>query len=73
MEPCPSISKCPFFNETLIEKPFLAGIYKTNYCEGQFELCARYKVSLEIGSSNVPLELFPNQIELVDEIIQEVR
>jgi hypothetical protein len=71
MPDCPSLIPCPFFNDRMQSIPAMAEIYKTRYCRGTFEKCARYKVSKALGREKVPSDLYPNQINRVDEILGE--
>jgi hypothetical protein len=69
---CPSFENCPFYNDKMDNKPALANMYKKNYCEGNYDGCARWKVANTLGKQAVPLDLFPNQIDRIDSIINRL-
>ncbi|HHX94722.1 MAG TPA: hypothetical protein GX691_02715 [Clostridia bacterium] len=69
MSDCPSLVKCPFFNEKMDKMPAMANIYKAKYCKDDFNACARWKVASALGSESVPNDLFPNQTDRVVEIV----
>ncbi|SHH42149.1 hypothetical protein [Tepidibacter thalassicus] len=71
MSVCPSIHTCPFFNDKMSSKPTLAEMYKKNYCKGNYEICARFKVSKILGKKYVPDNLFPNQFNRVKDLINK--
>jgi len=51
--------------------PGTAEIYKKKYCAGEYADCARYLVFKAIGREHVPKDLFPNQQEKVQKIIDK--
>lgn len=63
MAECPSLPKCPFFNDKMAESPAMAGIMKRKYCQGDNSGCARWKVFQKNGPGSVPGDLFPNQMD----------
>ena len=67
---CPNIEKCPFFTGKMADDTGLGHIYKTKYCKGDYQNCARYKVCAKLGKEKVPLTLYPNMHEKADEIIR---
>ncbi|MGE3063540.1 MAG: hypothetical protein AB7T10_07910 [bacterium] len=71
MTDCAHLVKCPFFNDRMQSMPATADIYKKRYCRGDFNNCARFKVSKALGKENVPADLFPNQDERAKEIISD--
>jgi len=68
MADCPSIPGCPFFNDKMANKPAMAEMYKKKYCKNDFENCARWVVCQKKGKTQVPADLFPNQMERALEI-----
>jgi len=68
---CENIKGCPFFNDRLDNMPALASMYKKNYCEGEYEKCARYVVCKKLGKEGVPDNLFPNQMDKAMEILEK--
>ena len=74
MSECECVPACPFFNDKMKEKPVMAQMYNSKYClGGKKEECARYIVRGAIGKENVPLDLYPNQIESAKSIIAQFK
>jgi hypothetical protein len=71
MENCSFLSGCPFYNDKMENKPALASMYKKNYCEGNYADCARWKIATTVGRPAVPADLFPNQHDRAELILQE--
>lgn len=61
MPNCEMIEKCIFFNDKMANKPGTADMMKKNYCQGNWQECARYKVCKGLGRDKVPGDLFPSQ------------
>ncbi len=57
---CPHLASCELFPK--FQKRASLRVWQTFYCEGNFEGCARYKLSLE--SRPVSPNLLPNGREL---------
>ncbi|MDH4139767.1 MAG: hypothetical protein OEV43_04275 [Coriobacteriia bacterium] len=49
-----------FFAEGLQNMPRVARLYRERYCLGDFESCARHRLSKELGREQVPRTLYPN-------------
>ncbi|HAR45076.1 MAG: hypothetical protein A2X56_02805 [Nitrospirae bacterium GWC2_57_13] len=71
MADCELISGCIFFNSQMANMPGTAEIYKTTYCKGKHDECARQLVFKAVGKEHVPKDLFPNQAERAQRIISE--
>ena len=71
MADCECLEGCPFFNDRMQNMPGLSGIYKKNYCKGDYQKCARYMVFKSLGKAAVPLDMFPNQKEEAESLIQK--
>jgi len=69
MNECPSLKNCPFFNDKMKDRPATADVYKKKFCLSNYTECARYKVSKAKGKEFVPIDLYPNQIEKVQNLI----
>ncbi len=69
MADCECLERCPFFNDKMENMPAISNVYKKKYCRADFNNCARYKVFKTLGKAKVPFDLFPNQIDRVDRII----
>jgi hypothetical protein len=69
MAECTCILTCPFYNDRMRDMPGIADLLKNNYCQGNYENCARYLVRSKLGRDNVPGDLFPNQADRVKSII----
>lgn len=69
MPECPSVVRCPFYNDQIPDKPAIINLYKARYCQDKYETCARWKVASTLGKEAVPLDLYPNQFERANQII----
>jgi len=69
MVECDKSSTCPFFNDRLENMPTAATLLKLQYCEGDFEHCARFRVETKLGSTSVPGTLFPEDSATADRIV----
>lgn len=58
--PCPNMEGCALYPQFLSEA--LARPWISNFCQGRFERCERYKLTLE--QKPVPLTLLPNGMNL---------
>ncbi|NLW25057.1 MAG: hypothetical protein GXY91_07485 [Clostridia bacterium] len=70
MADCPSIARCPFYNDQIPDRPAIINLYKSKYCKGDYCTCARWKVASALGKEAVPSDLFPNQFERAEKIIE---
>lgn len=70
MADCPSLPKCPFFNDKMSGSPAMANIMKNRYCKGDNSGCARWQVFRKTGPGTVPADLFPNQVERVAALVR---
>ncbi|WAM31545.1 hypothetical protein [Caldicellulosiruptor naganoensis] len=76
MAECPNLTGCPFFNDRMANMPAIAQLYKRRYCLGQGEgkeSCARWIVAQKLGKEYVPPDLFPNQLERAQQILQQAQ
>lgn len=69
MPECECLPKCIFFHDKMQDKPLTAEMMKKRLCLNEFELCARYRVFKALGRENVPGDLYPNQNERADEML----
>jgi len=69
MAQCPSLPKCPFFNDKMSGAPALADMMKKRYCQGDNSTCARWVVFQKNGPGSVPIDLFPNQMDKAHALI----
>lgn len=69
---CERLNGCAFYNDNMPVEHGIGMIFKKKYCNGNFELCARYKVLTEAGEQNVPLNLYPNMMDIAVDIIEKV-
>ncbi len=69
MADCEMIDKCPFFNDRMADMPSMANLYKTRYCKGNFDGCARFMVVKALGREHMPPDLFPNQGDRAQQMI----
>ena len=70
MKDCECLEKCDFFNDKMANMPSMANLLKKKYCQGDNSECARFMVYKAIGKDYVPSNLYPSQIERVNEIIK---
>lgn len=70
MAKCKLIVGCPFFNDKMKNMPAISSIYKKNYCQEDNSNCARFIVYQALGSEKVPSDLFPNQQERAEIILE---
>lgn len=68
---CDRLEGCPFYHDKMPLKHGVGTIFKTKYCNDNFEQCARYKVSQKVGAQFVPNSLYPNMNDVADGIIKE--
>ncbi len=66
---CEITEKCPFFTDELVARPGIAVMYKKKYCNGGYNICARYMVIKALGLENAPSDLYPNMINRAKELI----
>lgn len=59
-QPCENFEDCRFFNQKLERGPVAIDAFRSVYCMGDFNACARYRVAMEVGRENVPDNLYPN-------------
>ena len=71
MAECILIETCIFFNDKMAKMPSTAEVYKKVYCRHDHANCARYMVYSAIGRESVPSDLFPNETQRAQNIIQE--
>ena len=70
MQECAVVHQCIFFNEVMRNMPGTGALFKHDYCRGDFASCARYRVSRALGRPMVPRDLFPNQRDRANAIIE---
>lgn len=73
MSECEYLAGCPFFNDKMPIDTGMGALYKTNYCKGGFEKCARYMVVQALGKGKAPADLYPSQQTRVAEIIDKAK
>ncbi len=66
---CPLVGGCAFFNDKMQNMPATTDMLKTRYCEGSYERCARYMVADKLGRPSVPGDLFPNEQDTAEGLI----
>lgn len=67
---CECIEKCPFFHDKLSGMPAMANMMKKQYCENEFERCARFRIREALGPGKVPGDVFPNDLAKVEGIVK---
>jgi hypothetical protein len=71
MGECELTAGCIFFNDKMADMPSMASMMKSVYCKSDPDKCARYKVVKAVGREKVPADLFPNQVEKADAVINK--
>lgn len=71
MAECELIQGCIFFNNKMQNMPATADIVKKKYCKNAYTSCARHMVFKALGRPKVPADLFPQQAEKAEKIINE--
>ncbi len=71
MAQCECLEGCPFFHDKMENMPAMAEIYKTKYCLGSSDTCARHVVFSTLGKPKVPSDLYPNDMAYAKRIIAE--
>jgi hypothetical protein len=66
---CQLLAGCIFFNDKMSSMPGMADLYKSKYCKGDNSSCARFRVFSALGREKVPPDLFPNDVERANTII----
>ena len=69
MADCDRLPTCIFFNDRMENMPTVAALLKRQYCQGNFEACARFRVAAKVGSTSVPANLFPQDSAAADRIV----
>jgi hypothetical protein len=70
MADCEHMGTCsPFFDDKMNAMPAMADLYKARYCLNDCTACARFAVFQVAGGANVPIDLFPNDLERVSALL----
>lgn len=67
---CEIVACCQFFNNKMKDMPKSADYIKSKLCLRDYESCARYRIYKECGGKSIPLDLFPDDTEEVNNVIQ---
>jgi hypothetical protein len=67
---CEWVEECPFLEAKTSDMPAMVDIFRGRYCATDSFSCARYQVLKVLGREAVPLDLYPNQVDRADEIIE---
>lgn len=68
---CKYLGRCAFFTKSKLNMPSMLEFYKRKYCLSDYSVCARYKVYSSILKCRVPDDLYPNEVERVEEILRK--
>lgn len=71
MANCELTEACIFFNNNMANMPSTSEAFKKNYCEADFEKCARHMIVQAVGRGQVPSDLYPNQTDRARTFIAE--
>jgi len=69
MANCKWIDDCDFFQNRVSGSLLLDEVYKQRYCQGDPSTCARYQVGEKLGPKDVPADLFPADVHLVQKVL----
>lgn len=72
MAQCECLATCPFFNDKMSNMPAMAGMYKNRYCLGSSSACARHRVFETHGSAAVPADMYPNDLDAAQAILDSL-
>jgi hypothetical protein len=61
MADCPNLITCPFFIGKMENMPAVSSYLKSQFCQRDYQTCARYMVFQVLGKQAVPADLFPNE------------
>ena len=70
MGKCPHIEACAFFVGKIAGKTELIESLKQTYCLDDNTCCARWQVSRAKGAENVPLDLYPNALDRLRDLLR---
>lgn len=71
MATCEKLSKCPFYQGKININSGLGAMYKKKYCEGDKTICARYIISTKLGPEFVNNNIYPNMIDVANNLLKE--
>ncbi len=71
MADCECLPRCPFFNDKMADKPGTASMYKRKFCQGDNSNCARHMIFRTLGGSQVPPNLYPNQVDKAEMLLAQ--
>lgn len=71
MANCECLGGCPFFNDKMASMSSVADMMKKRYCQGDNSKCARFMVFKALGKPAVPADLFPNQVDIAEKLINK--
>ncbi len=71
MNRCPFADKCPFFGDKMKDLPLSAELFQDKYCDADFTKCARYEVRTKCGKEAVPANLYPNQRDRAEKLMDD--
>ncbi|MCD6116541.1 hypothetical protein J7K93_05975 [bacterium] len=70
MAKCEFIDRCPFFNKMITTGGTLDKMYKEQFCNGTYEMCARHKIASVLGKEKVPVNIYPNMFDQAEALIR---
>ena len=74
MSTCDRYEDCPFFNGRLANyAPAIIESVKREFCNGDHDRCARYRVFQELGKGHAPIDMTPVDQDQADEILHRSR
>jgi len=71
MAQCDLVQGCFFLTNFSNHMPSQLSSIRRNYCNQDFEVCARHITAKKIGQHKIPLDLDPRDIALAEKIISE--
>jgi hypothetical protein len=69
MKACGLFENCPLFDEVMRKESVQGKTIISEYCKGDFENCARYRVHNIVGKESVDTFLMPHMLQTADKII----
>ena len=67
---CEKHGDCPFYQNKMMCSSDVFDKNKELYCKNTFEICARYKVSVQLGDHYIPIDMFPDETDRAESLIK---
>lgn len=69
---CQIAKSCPFYKKSAnSQQAAVSQWLKSQYCRGNFAMCARHTIHEAMGLEYVPADLFPNEVMRANQIVSQ--